>query len=320
MYYQDGLIVLSKNERPTDLIRRVWHTKVMNRNENVIVSIVGKTGSGKTYAALSLACMFPGFHRDNIVFTSKEFFRLVNSGKLKKGSVIIYDEAEVDLDNLTFWDKLVRFFGYMMSTIRSRNYIIIFTMPYKDDVAKKIRRLIHYTIVATGIKNKSKGYSICKIYELSANYARGGKIYDKFIRVKKGKVTYVLKKLKLKLPPKEVIKYYEAMKHEYVGDLYNRMEQDMLDNEVSLKSLTPKQELVYNMFLVKKPETLKDACIAYFDMYSKKTTPQDLSKIRKAFRNKGYTLTTKDEDYMTRLTSRVELTMEKERQVEVLSN
>jgi len=56
-------------------------------------SVYGNTGSGMSWAALSLAEKIdPDFGPDKIVHSSKEFTKLLNSGKVKNGGIVIFNE------------------------------------------------------------------------------------------------------------------------------------------------------------------------------------------------------------------------------------
>lgn len=303
--HNEGLVVLNRKEKHRSIYVELFKKKVYRRNENAIIAIVGKTGSGKSYTALSLAEQFEGFKHENMCFTAKEFFSLINSNKLSKGSVILFDESEVDLDNLTFWDKIARYFAYLMATVRYRNYIIIFTMPYKNDVIKKVRNLVHYTVECTGAKNYNQGYSLVKIFENSANY-RTGEVYDKYLRVVQGGKLYKIKYLKVHLPSKETIDYYEFRKHEYVSQLYARMEKDIIaeDDRILNTELTPKQEIIYSTLLKYPKTTLKEIAVHMKEDYGLTWNEQSISLVKKAILKKGYTLDPKPADFMEKVESR----------------
>jgi ABC-type glutathione transport system ATPase component len=62
-----GFVVHRGAEPPKGVIVDIWKRRCLERNESVICAVVGSTGSGKTYTALSLACQLPHFHVDHIV-------------------------------------------------------------------------------------------------------------------------------------------------------------------------------------------------------------------------------------------------------------
>ena len=75
-------------EAPKNLLTGYIKQRI-KRNKNFLACITGPTGSGKTYSALRLAERLDSeFDASRIVFTPQEFIDLLNSGTLKKGSVI----------------------------------------------------------------------------------------------------------------------------------------------------------------------------------------------------------------------------------------
>ena len=71
----------------------------VDRNQNYVMLFVGQTGTGKSYAAMSLAeHVDPNFNINRVVFTADEFIAILNQDKtMVKGSVIMWDEAGVGM-------------------------------------------------------------------------------------------------------------------------------------------------------------------------------------------------------------------------------
>ena len=76
-----------------------WVSYILQRirnNKNFLGFLSGPTGSGKSYCCLRIAEeVDPDFTLERVVFNGIDLMNLVNSGKLKKGSVIIFEEAGV---------------------------------------------------------------------------------------------------------------------------------------------------------------------------------------------------------------------------------
>ena len=80
-----------------------WIKRRIKQNRNLIGIFVGDTGSGKSLSSISLAEQIdPEFSVERIVFTVQELITLVNSGKLKPGSVVIFDDAGLGV-NARLW-------------------------------------------------------------------------------------------------------------------------------------------------------------------------------------------------------------------------
>ena len=100
--------------------------------------------SGKSYCALSMAKQLDKrFTMDNVVFTPEELMNLVESDKLKKGSVIVWDEAGVGISHRSWQSQTNKLINYLLQTFRHRNFILIFTSPHLDFIDASTRKLFH---------------------------------------------------------------------------------------------------------------------------------------------------------------------------------
>jgi len=71
-------------------------TRLLKLNKNFLACCVGPPGSGKSFAMMRIAeILDPEFNIDRVVFSSEQFRQLLNSGTLKPGSFIVWDEAGV---------------------------------------------------------------------------------------------------------------------------------------------------------------------------------------------------------------------------------
>ena len=79
----------------------------LKRNQSILALWVGETGSGKSLSAISTAIRIdPTFNVDRIVFDTKSFLHLINSG-LPKGSVVIYDDAGIGISNKDWFKRFL---------------------------------------------------------------------------------------------------------------------------------------------------------------------------------------------------------------------
>ena len=90
------------------------NVRLHNRNQNWLAIICGEPGSGKSYAALSIAEKIGG--NITVVFSPKQFMEAVNSGDLKKGDTLIFDEAGVGLAARDWNSKLNKLLGSVLQT------------------------------------------------------------------------------------------------------------------------------------------------------------------------------------------------------------
>ena len=127
-----------------------------NRNANLV--FVGDTGSGKSYAAISLAEQVdPNFSADRIVFTTREFISLVNSD-LPKGAVIIFDDAGLGIPARE-WQRLsAKIFGKLFQGFRYKNLVSMITVPDISFIERQSRLLMHLYFEATDTQGIMKPF------------------------------------------------------------------------------------------------------------------------------------------------------------------
>src|SRR3990172_2181506 len=93
-------IIIYRGKAKTNSWARWMVGRTMKKNQNNLISIVGKTGSGKTFSAISICEIMSKmdgvpFTIEHIVFSLRELMDLINSGKLKRGRKIVFDEPQV---------------------------------------------------------------------------------------------------------------------------------------------------------------------------------------------------------------------------------
>lgn len=134
-----------------------WAKGRFDKNKNLLIAVVGSTGSGKTYASIRMAELhYKYYHNklmpiEHIVFTIDDLTNLLTSGKLKRGDLIIFEEAGVALSSLEWQNKISKLIGYVFQTFRSENVGIIFTLPSISFLNKTTRVLLHAIYQTAGI-------------------------------------------------------------------------------------------------------------------------------------------------------------------------
>lgn len=204
--------------------------RFLYHNQNWLAIICGETGSGKSYSAVSLAKLVG--KRFYIVFTPIEFLRLLNSNRLGKGDIIIFDEAGVGMSSREWYSQQNKLLGTVLQTFRNMNVGVIFTTPNLSFIDIQARKLFH-NYFETAYLDYENEEAYLKCYDIQVN-----SMYDK-IYYKKPKFqdenggVYTMSHLVLDKPDDQTIKYYESRKSEYTKKL----------NENALKELTePKNE------------------------------------------------------------------------------
>lgn len=232
--------------RETDKKEYSWIKYIryrIRRNKNFLCMIAGSTGSGKSWTALSIGEMLdPDFCIERVIFRGKELMNLINSGKLKKGSVIIWDEAGIDLSSRNWQSVTNKMLNYLLQTFRHKCFILFFTCPYMDFLDSQSRKLFHAEFTTLSINVNSEKV---KIKPLLIQYnAKNGKFYYKFLRViPKGEGVRPIKWWEVPAPSKELIEAYESKKGAFTKSLNEQIETELNNLEdKGKKPLTEVQE------------------------------------------------------------------------------
>jgi hypothetical protein len=158
-----------------DTIDRIRH-KLLDRDENFLGIITGKTGIGKSGCALKIAEMVnPDFTIDNLVFSARDFMDLMKNPEMKKGNVIIWDEIGVGqvggygsggLASREFMTTTNKILNYFLQGFRAMNICVLFTLPSLSMLDIQTRNLAHGIWVC--IKRNEK-YVTTKYFEVEHN-------------------------------------------------------------------------------------------------------------------------------------------------------
>lgn len=208
------------------LIRHNWN-RINKQNKNWLVIICGETGSGKSYSALRIAEMLDkDFSVERVVFSITEFMTLLNSGKLKRGNVIIFDEAGVGIASREWYSARNKMINYVLQTFRHLNLAVIFTTPDFGFVDTQTRKLFHSYIETQRINKEKKAVRV-KWFELQKN-PRYGKMYFKYPRIRKsGGTFHKINKVYIKKPSRGLVNAYERKRTRFSLNLREEIEKDI---------------------------------------------------------------------------------------------
>jgi len=195
--------------------------RLNKHNQNCLIAICGGTGSGKTYAALSLAedlSSNPINIENNVAFTSKEFMQKLNNPDLQPGDYIIFDEAGVGMSSKEWFSIQNKLLNYVLQTFRHRNIGVIFTMPGLKLLDNSARMLLHYYMETIQIHRRD---NLNQIKVLEFNYSSiQDKIYRKFpVFYDENSNPCTMKYLFVKKPSLKLVRDYEKKKNEYTANL-----------------------------------------------------------------------------------------------------
>jgi hypothetical protein len=229
---------------------KYWVSYIKGRilkKKNFLGVITGPPGIGKSWTALSVCYQADDtFSPTKIVTTTKQLLELINSGTLKSGDAILWDEAGIDISNRNWQSIVNKTLNFLFQTFRHKRLIIIMTVPYMDFVDAGTRKLIHAEIEVQKID-----YDTCeaRTKPMIIQYnSRTKKFYYKYLRVRTDKGVSPLRAWHVSKPPQWLIDAYEDIKSKFTSKLNLELQKDLEDEEVKKnkkekrKELTEKQE------------------------------------------------------------------------------
>jgi len=264
------IVIYKGNSKPHSWCR--WMAgRVMRKNNNNLVSYVGPTGSGKTWAAIASAEKMSSitgvpFTVDNIVFSLTEAMRLINGGTLKRGSIIIFDEPQASISAKDFQQVANKVFNLLVSTFRHRNISMFFCTPFESLLDKSTRRLFHARFETMSIDPIKK---TCKLKPRFLEYSDfKAEPYRKQMIVRYKDAEGISKSSKLfywdvPKPSDTMIELYEEKKLAFTTNLNKNIMSKLEEFEEAGKSMTSvkKEEEVKRKPLTKIQEEVM-ICLA----------------------------------------------------------
>jgi len=224
---------------------RYLNRRVMKQNKNNMIEVLGPTGSGKSLFGLYLAEELSKssgvpFGIDNVVFGLTELFELINSGELKRGSVIMFDEPQISISAKEFQSKANKVFNSLITTFRHLGYTLIFCTPYSELLDKSSRRLFHIRFTIDKINYSDSTVKV--IPRFLEHSLTKDKTYFKRLMIglrKNRQVTF--RPLDIWIAGKaseDLIDAYEKKKIAFTTVLNKNLFEDLIESEKKKPSLT----------------------------------------------------------------------------------
>lgn len=271
---------------------KYFDNRLIRNNKNILGVQLGGTGSGKSYRDLRIAELWyqkhfnKPFPIENICFGVGAIIKRISSGNLKRGELLIFEEAGVNLGSLDFQNKISKMMNYILQSFRSMNIGILFNLPYLSMLNKQARMLLHYSMESCGIDQQNKKNK-CKPFFHQVNQASGA-IYKKYLRVKVDGKVQTIKRFNFSIPSKYLVDGYENKKQKFLMNLTQEysfsldQEEAELQKKMARKDLTPSQKEVFEELCEGKTQQQiadKRGC-----------SRQYVGDIKKSILNKGYTI------------------------------
>jgi hypothetical protein len=188
-------------------------------HHNFIANGMVVHNSGKSWTTLSIAQLIdPTFNISRVIFRGRDLMKLINEGSLKPGSVIVWDEAGIDLSNRNWQSVTNKMLNALLQTFRHKNFILFFTVPFNDFIDSASKKLFHGDFETQKIDKQTQCVIIKpKLLQYNANM---GKWYRKYLRAFDDDGS--LKKISrwaVPRPSEEMVNAYEEAKGKFTKDL-----------------------------------------------------------------------------------------------------
>ena len=216
--------------------------RVKRKNNSTNVRFVGDTGSGKSWSALSFCEMCAKlFNReftvDDVYFSIREVLDEISQKNPKRGTIFLIDEQQVEANAKDHQSKRAKAYSLLLSTVRSKGYIIVTTLPFSDMELKSVRRFFHVEIETHGANLNTKTVRATPRY-LEYSRAKSEKVYRKrliatFRDPSNGIIVH--RKISFWDIPKasqQLIDEYELKKEKFQRMLYKKLSEDLAAHDL----------------------------------------------------------------------------------------
>jgi len=246
-----------------------WSISRIKRNKNVISATTGPTGSGKSYNDLRKAEIHyknlfkEKFPIENCCFSIEQLMKKVTDKSLRKGEIIILEEAGVNAGSADWQNRIVKMFNYVLQSFRSMNIILFMNLPVLTMLSKQARQLLHIHNETKGI-DFSTGKVVIKPLVLQLNQ-QTGKAYWKYLRTGVNGKNSAVTRISYTMPSPELVKEYEKKKQEFLDEFTGKFHKELNkikdkdrinDENEEYAGLSPRLSQAHSLYL--KGLTTKD--------------------------------------------------------------
>ena len=236
-YFQPRVIYREEGVDKKNSILRYIGNRVLRNNSNFLCAVVGGVGVGKSYNCLRMAQdyseMFginfnPEYH---VIDSLKELLQLITAPEKERkigfGSVIVFDEPQVEGNSRSWQSDINKAMGQLISTFRNQRLVVFFALPFLEMLDKQTRIIFQGEFKCEGFDKNTK---ISTIKPRFLEYSKQkGDFYRKMLIVqfkqpnKSVLTTTKLNKWHVPIASKEIIDIYEAKKKRFTDNLNKKL-------------------------------------------------------------------------------------------------
>jgi predicted DNA-binding protein YlxM (UPF0122 family) len=233
---------------------RYIKARIKDRNENFMCGVTGGPGVGKTYTGLSIGEMLKDeygfiFDINHVVFSFLDLMKLINDANLKRGSVILFDEPQTEINSKNHQSEINKVFYQLTSTFRHRGFVLLFCNPFLEDLDKSTRKLFHANFQVLSKDEKNKLAKVKPLYlEWSSSKDDWYKHFLRVVHKPQGKSKFISSKLtswNIPHPSKELADEYEIKKMAFTTALNKKIQErlQMIENGNNKPTISPLDKL-----------------------------------------------------------------------------
>ena len=237
---QPPRVIYKRAAKPNSWVR--WSVfRVQKRNNSTNVRFVGDTGTGKSWSALSYCelcakLLKREFTEKNIYFSIRNVLDEISENNPRPGTIFLIDEQQVEANSKDHQSKRAKAYSLLLSTVRSKRYIIVTTLPFSDMELKSVRRFFHVELETHGANYTTNTVrSTPRFLEYSRQ--KKDKVYHKrliisFLDEKTGfRKSVKMSYWDIPKASQLLLDKYELMKAEFQQGLYKRLSKELAKEE-----------------------------------------------------------------------------------------
>lgn len=237
MYFQPRVIYRNPLENKDNSIIRYIGSRVLRNNKNFMCALTGQTGSGKSWAGVSIGEMYskmfniPFDPEVHVIFSLKQLLELITRKDLDKliqfGSILVFDEPQIEANSRDWQGEVNKILNQLTSTFRNQRLIILFATPSLDFIDKQSRILFHGDFTVMGYDKNTKITSIkprfLEYSKAKGDFYRKRLVVEYAVPNKQVHEVTKLNKWHISAPSQQAIDNYEGKKKTFTDNLNARL-------------------------------------------------------------------------------------------------
>jgi len=249
-----------------DIVCGTIKHRITKKDKDFMLLIVGERGSGKSLAAMAMACKIDPEFKNNpiVVYTVYEFLDAILNAK--KGQVIVFDEVGVGVPAREWHQLNNMIMSIIAQILRYKNICVIFTTPNIRYVDVNVREAMN-GFIKTRYIDTNNDINVCN-YKVYLTNDNGEVVKRKYIHYdgKSGAAGEEIDPLYIPRPDPEIEAYYKKLSIGRKNSKLRELKQ-MMDEEIT----TPQEE--------KSTKNKALVCIKLLQYFKNTSTWDELAEV-----------------------------------------